>query len=277
VTTAAQTAGRIRVSKLRHQARILWVIAATEYKLKYAGSALGYVWSVVKPLALFTLMYLVFGQLFNLVDISEYYPLALLIGIVIFSFFGDATSLGMTSVVANATLVRRLSFPRTIVPVAATITAAITFGVNALVVAGFVAWNGLTPQLDWLLLVPLMLELYIVVVGVSLVLSALFVFFRDIGQVWELLLQLLFYATPVIYPVGFLPPWARDLAFLNPITQILQDVRALVLYPDTGGITITAPDALATGRLLPIAIAIAIFIGGLLLFRRLEPKFAERV
>ena len=277
MTTTAHEGGRVGASRLRHQARILWVIAATDYKLKYAGSALGYVWSVVKPLALFTLMYLVFGQLFNLVDISEYYPLALLIGIVLFSFFGDATSLGMTSVVANATLVRRLSFPRTIVPVSATITAAITFGVNAIVVAGFIAWNGLTPQLEWLWLVPLMVELYVVVVGVSLVLSALFVFFRDIGQVWELLLQLLFYATPVIYPVGFLPPWARDLAFLNPITQILQDVRAIVIYPDPGGITITAPDALATGRLLPISIAIGIFVGGLVLFRRLEPTFAERV
>ena len=94
---------------------------------------------------------------------------------------------------------------------------------------------------------------------------------------WELALQLLFYATPIIYPIGFLPPWARDIAFLNPITQILQDVRALVLYPDLPANKITAPDALATGRLLPIAITLGIFVGGLLLFRRFEPKFAERV
>jgi ABC-2 type transport system permease protein len=276
---ATAQAGRLSgVShRLLHQARILLVIAGTEYKLKYQGSALGYVWSVVKPLALFSLMYLIFGRLFNLVDISEYYPLSLLIGIVLFSFFGDATSLGMTSIVANASLVRRLSFPRAIVPVSATLTAAITFAVNAIVVAGFVAWRGITPQLDWLLLVPLMLELYVLVVGVSLILATMFVFLRDIGQVWELALQLLFYATPIIYPIGFLPPWARDIAFLNPITQILQDVRALILYPDLPANKITAPDALATGRLLPIAITLGIFVGGLLLFRRFEPKFAERV
>ena len=139
------------------------------------------------------------------------------------------------------------------------------------------AWRGITPQLNWLWLIPLMLELYVLVVGVSLVLSALIVFLRDIGQVWELALQLLFYATPIIYPVGFLPPWASDIAFLNPITQILQDVRALVLYPDQPSNVITAPDALSTGRLLPIAITLVIFAGGLLLFRRYEPKFAERV
>jgi ABC-2 type transport system permease protein len=262
---------------LRHQLRILRVIAGTEYKLKYQGSALGYVWSVIKPLALFSLLYVVFGRLFNLVEVSEYYPLALLIGIVLFSFFSDATSLGMTSIVANASLVRRLAFPRAIVPASATLTAAITFGVNIVVVAGFVAWRGITPRLDWLLIVPLLLELYLVVVGVSLILATVFVFLRDIGQVWELALQLLFYASPVIYPIGFLPPWARDIAFLNPLTQILQDLRALVLYPDLPSNKITAADALSTGRLLPIAIAAGILIGGLLLFRRYEPRFAERV
>jgi ABC-2 type transport system permease protein len=149
--------------------------------------------------------------------------------------------------------------------------------VNTVVVAGFVAWRGITPRLDWLLIVPLLLELYLVVVGVSLILATVFVFLRDIGQVWELALQLLFYASPVIYPIGFLPPWARDLAFLNPLTQILQDLRALVLYPDLPSNKITAADALSTGRLLPIAIAVGILVGGLLLFRRYEPKFAERV
>jgi ABC-2 type transport system permease protein len=262
---------------LRHQLRILRVIAGTEYKLKYQGSALGYVWSVIKPLALFSLLYVVFGRLFNLVDISEYYPHALLMGIVVFSFFADATSLGMTSIVTNQSLVRRLSFPRAIVPISATLTSAITFGVNSLVVAGFIAWRGITPRLDWLLLVPLLLELYLVVVGVSLILATVFVFLRDIGQVWELVIQLLFYASPFIYPIGFLPPWARDIAFLSPLTQIIQDLRAVVLYPDLPSNKITAADALALGHLLPIAIAVCIFVGGLLLFRRHEGKFAERV
>jgi ABC-2 type transport system permease protein len=263
--------------RLKHPLRILLVVAATEYKLKYAGSGLGYVWSVIKPLALFTLLYLVFGRIFKLGDISEFYALGLLIGIVLFGFFGDATSLGMTSIVTNASLVRRLAFPRAIVPASATITAAITFAVNSVVVAGFIAWEGITPQLDWLLIPLLVIELYVFILGVAFILSTLFVFFRDIGQVWELGLQLLFYASPIIYPIGFLPPWARDLAFINPVTQVLQDIRALVLYPDLPTNRITAADALAGGRAVPIAIALGTFVVGFLVLRRTQTRFAERV
>ena len=263
--------------RLKHPLRILLVVAATEYKLKYSGSWLGYLWSVLKPLALFTVLYLVFGHIFKLGATSEFYAVGLLIGIVLFGFFGDATSLGMTSVVANESLVRRLAFPRAIVPASATVTAAITFGVNALVVAGFVAWKGITPQLDWLLIPLLLVELYVFVLGVAFVLATMFVFLRDTGQVWELGLQLLFYASPIIYPIGYLPSWARDLAFLNPFTQVLQDIRALVLYPDVAGNKVTAAGALPGGRALPVAIAFATFVVGLLLLRRHEARFAERV
>ena len=146
-----------------------------------------------------------------------------------------------------------------------------------MVVAGFIAWNGLVPQPNWVLLLPLVLELYLLIVGVALILSTLFVYLRDIGQIWELGLQLLFYATPIVYPVGFLPPWARDIVFLNPLTQIIQDIRALILYPDEPTNVITAADALTYGRLAPVLITIGIFVVGLLLFRRREPWFAERV
>ena len=266
-----------RTRGIRHRLRILQVIVLAEFKLKYAGSALGYVWSVVKPLSLFTVLYLVFGRIFKLGDISEFYGLALLIGIVLFSFFSDATNQGMVALVHRESLLRRLRFPRIIIPTAATLTAAMTFGINLLVVAGFVAWQGIVPRLDWLLLVPLLLELYLFTLGTALILTTLFVSLRDIGQVWELGAQLLFYASPVIYPVTYLPPWARDLAFLFPFTQVLQDVRALVLYEDNSGITVTAPEALGQfGRLLPIAITLVVFTFGLALFKRYEPWFAER-
>ncbi len=254
------------------------MIAGSEFKLKYAGSAFGYAWSVAKPLALFTVLYLVFARIFKLGAISDYYAVSLLTGIVLFGFFADATSLGMTSLVARESLLRKLVFPRAVIPMAATITAGLTFLVNAVVVAGFVAWEGVAPRLDWLLLIPLLAELYAFTLGVALVLSALFVRFRDLGQVWELGTQLLFYASPIIYPIGFLPPFARDLVFLNPFTQVLQDIRALVLYPDLPANTITASEAFETfGRLVPITIAGATLLVGLWLFRRDEPWFAERV
>lgn len=265
-------------SRLRHQLRVLHVIAAAEFKLKYAGSALGYVWSVVKPLALFLILYLVWGRVFHLSSISRFYPLALLIGIVLFTFYSDGSTLGMHSLVVRESLLRKLSFPRLVVPASATMTAAITFAINLTVIAVFVAWNGIVPRLDWLLIVPLVVELYIFVLGVSLVLAVAQVRFRDTAQVWELALQLFFYASPIIYPVGYLPPWAKQIVFISPFTQVMQDVRSLILYQDVPYNKITAADVFGTplGELAPIAFALVVLGLGLWLFRREEPWFAER-
>jgi ABC-2 type transport system permease protein len=263
---------------LRHQARVLHVIAAADFKLKYSGSALGYVWSIVKPLALFSMLYAVFGHIFHLGSISHYYPLSLLMGIVLFNFFSDASLLGMWSLVMRESLLRKLNFPRMIIPASATLTAAITFGVNAIVIAVFIAWNGLAPQWTWIFIIPLLLELYIFVLGISLLLSALYVRLRDVAQVWELVLQLLFYASPIIYPIGFLPPILRKLVFLNPFTQVLQDIRSIILYPDLGPNKITVNGAFGSpfARLLPLAIVAVVFLVGFYYFRREEPWFAER-
>jgi ABC-2 type transport system permease protein len=277
--TQTKATGRIPSRSFRHQLRILHVLASVDFKLKYADSALGYVWSVLKPLMLFTVLYLVFGRVFHLGAISRYYSLSLLIGIVLFTFFSDATSIGMTSIVARESLIRKMTFPRLIIPMSATLTAAITLGVNLTVIAGFVAWNRVVPRLDWLLIIPLLIELYAIALGVSLILSTLFVRFRDIGQIWELLLQLLFYASPIIYPVGYLPGWAKKLTFLNPFTQTMQDIRSLVLYNDLAPNRITAAVAFGSpaGRLIPIGVAITLVSLGLFLFRREQPWFAERV
>ena len=266
-------------SRVAHVLRVLRVIAGAEYKLKYSGSALGYVWSVAKPLALFAMLYAVFGHIFRLGEISNYYPLSLLIGIVLFTFFSDATSMGMWSLVARESLLRKLSFPRLVIPTAATLTAAITFGVNSLVVCAFIAWNGIVPHVSWLLLVPLLLELYAFILGIALLLSTLYVRLRDVAQVWELMLQLMFYASPIIYPMGFLPSYLRDLAFLNPFTQVLQDIRAIVLYPDLAPNRITITDSFdaSYARLVPIAIALGALAFGFYFFRRQEPWLAERV
>jgi ABC-2 type transport system permease protein len=277
VVEATRVLDAPRPGKLRHRLRILQVIVLAEFKLKYAGSALGYVWSVIKPLALFTVLYLVFAHIFKLGAVSEFYGVSLLIGIVFFSFFSDATTQGMVSLVHRESLLRRMRFPRMLIPTAATLTAAMTFGVNLVVVAAFIAWERIEPQLDWLLLVLLLVELYVFVLGLALVLATLFISFRDMGQVWELAAQLMFYASPIIYPAALLPEWAQKIAFLNPFVQILQDVRALVLYDDLPANKITAPDVLGEfGRLIPVGIAFAVFGLGVALFKRYEPWFAER-
>jgi ABC-2 type transport system permease protein len=248
-----------------------------DFKLKYAGSALGYVWSVIKPLSLFIVLYLIFGRILNLDQISPFYGLALLIGIVLFSFFSDGTNQGMVALVHRESLLRRMRFPRVLIPTAATLTAAMTSAINLVVVAGFVAWEGITPRLSWVLIPVLLLELYVFTLGMALVLTTLYISLRDMGQIWELGAQLLFYAAPIVYPITFLPVWARDLLFVFPFTQVMQDIRALVLYDDDSGITVTASDTLGDfGRLVPIAITIVVFAAGLALFRREEPWFAER-
>jgi ABC-2 type transport system permease protein len=228
-------------------------------------------------MALFTLLYFVFGHIFKLNTIP-YYPQALLMGIVLFFYFSDATSITMYSLVSRESMLRKLIFPRMVIPISATLTSTITFGINLVVVGIFVAAAGITPDLSWFLLVPLMVELFVFVLGVGLILATLFVRLRDISQLWDLVVQLFMYASPIMYPVGYLPPWAQKIVFLNPFTQILQDARAIVLYSGHPTEVVTASDALGTyGRLLPVAIAFGILILGSLLFRREEPWFAERI
>lgn len=277
----AATPARVRsvTRGFAYYRRTLGVIAHAEFKLKYTGSVLGYVWSILKPLLLFLMLYAVFGHVFKLGSLSPYYPLSLLIGIVLFYFFNDATVLGMYSLVTRETLLRKLSFPRLIIPIAATLTAAITFLANLTVIGAFVGWKAIVPRVDWLLLIPLLLELYAFTLGVALILATVFVRLRDLGQLWELAVQVFFYASPIVYPVGFLPPWARSVAFLNPFTQVLQDVRSIVVYPDKPTNKITAADALAGagGHVIPVLIALGFLALGVLLLRREEPWFAERV
>jgi ABC-2 type transport system permease protein len=151
--------------------------------------------------------------------------------------------------------------------------------VNLIAIVAFVSWNKIVPSENWLLLVPLLVELYVFTVAVALILATLFVRARDIGQMWELALQVIFYASPIIYPIGYLPEWARKIVFINPLTQIIQDIRAVVLSADVKPNRITVADAFHTSsaRLIPIGVTILLLLAAVRLFRREEPYFAERV
>jgi ABC-2 type transport system permease protein len=268
-----------RTGGLAYNLRVLRVIAMSEFKLKYADSALGYVWSLLKPLGLFSVLYVVFGRFFRLGVGFEHYPLYLLIGIVLWYFFLDSTSLAMSSIVARGLLLRKLAFPRMLVPLSVSLTSLLTFGVNLVAIAAFVAWNRLVPRVEWLLILPLLLELMVFTLAVSLLLATLFVRFRDIGQLWELFAQMLFFASPIFYPVGFLPPWAQPVAMISPFVHAMQEVRAILLRPHEPAEILTAADVYGTslGHLIPIGFAGLLLATALLLFRREAPRFAERV
>jgi ABC-2 type transport system permease protein len=276
VSTGALAEPSARQMPFAQRLRILRVIAGSEYKLKYAESALGYVWSIAKPLAMFAVLYTVFGRFFKLNTGFEHYPLYLLIGLVTWIFFVDASTLAMGSLVSRASLLRKLSFPHIVIPISVTISAAMTFLVNLVVVAVFVAINGISPTWKWMMIPLLLVELVVFTIAVGLVLATAFVRLRDLAQLWELVIQLLFFGTPIMYPVDFLPQWAKLIAFVSPVVQVMQNLRAIIVG---GPQAITAGSVYHTawGYLAPLGFCAIVLAFGLWIFHRESPWFAERV
>jgi ABC-2 type transport system permease protein len=258
--------------------RVLRVVGAIDFKAKYAGAVLGYVWSLAKPLAYFGVLWLVFAHLLRTANQTENFTLFLLIGILLFTFFADTVNVMLPSIVDEGEILRRLAFPPVLIPLSASVGICITFFVNMFVVVFFIAIQRVAPRLEWLVVPLLLAELYIFCVGIGLLVAALYVRFRDIGQLWEVVSQLLFFACAIFYPIGILPLWAQKIAFLNPLVQIIQDARHAILGGPSGPNDVTAASVYgAGGRLIPIVIAVLLFVGGFAFFRREGRYFAERV
>jgi ABC-2 type transport system permease protein len=261
-----------------YYARVLRVVGRIEFKAKYAGAVLGYVWSLAKPLAYFGVLWLVFAYLLRTANQTRDFAIFLLIGLLLYSFFAETVSAMLPSIVDRGSILRRLAFPPILVPLSASIGICITFAFNISAVVVFIAIARIGPRFEWLLVFPLLAELYIFCAGVGLLFAALYVRFRDIGQVWELASQLLFFASAIFYPVGILPLWAQRIAFLNPVVQVMQDVRHAILG-SSGPNDVTAATVYAGygGRLIPIAIALGVCAIGYVTFRRDARYFAERI
>jgi ABC-2 type transport system permease protein len=259
--------------------RVLRVVGIADFKAKYTDAALGYVWSLVKPVAYFGVLWLVFAHLLRTANRTGDFTIYLLIGILLFLFFVDSVSVMLPSIVLGGATLRRMAFPPVLIPLSASVATVITFCVNIVAVIVFVAIQKVAPRIEWLLLVPLLAELYIFIVAVGLLLSALYVRFRDISQVWELAAQTLFFACAIFYPVGILPGWAQKVAFLNPFVQIMQDIRHVVLGGTNGPYDVSAASVFAGagGRFIPISILTLLFLGAVGLFKRESQYFAERL
>lgn len=272
-------AGAKATSGIAYYLRVLRVVGVADFKAKYTDAALGYAWSLVKPIAYFGVLWLVFAHLLRTANETRDFTLFLLIGILLFLFFVDSISVMLPSIVQDGATLRRMAFPPALVPLSASVAIGITFCVNLCAIIVFVAIDRVSPRVDWLLVLPLLLELYLFIVGLGLLLSALYVRFRDIGQVWELAASLLFFACAIFYPIGILPTWAQKVAFLNPFVQVMQDIRHVVLGGTSGPYDVSAADAFAGygGRLIPIAIVVLLFIGSAAFFRREGRYFAERL
>jgi ABC-2 type transport system permease protein len=256
--------------RLWYQVRILRVLSRTDFKLKYAGSILGYVWSVMKPLMYFAVLWVVFRSLFQ--SKIHNFPVYLIVGLVLWTFVADAVSGTFPSIVQRGSILRRIAFPPIVIPVAATVTALMTFCINLFVVAIFVAASRIEPNVKWLLLLPLFVELYLFVLGVALIFATLYVRFRDMGQIWEVASSILFFSAPIMYPVTIIPVWARHIIVFNPFVQILQDVRRVILGPDARAVRLIG---LHGNHLIPLAVTVLLLLAAFWLYRRESPRFAE--
>ena len=211
---------------------LLKELIKTDFKLRYQGSVIGYLWSILKPLMLLAIMYVVFIHFLRLGGDVPHFPVALLLGNVIWSFFSEATNMGMVSIVTRGDLLRKLNFSKEIIVLSAVFGAAINFSINLLVVLIFSLFNGVEFTWTVILAIPLFIELFLLATGVAFILSTLFVRFRDLAQIWEVFMQAGMYATPIIYSLTFVMNQsvvAAKIIMLNPMAQIIQDMRYFVI------------------------------------------------
>jgi ABC-2 type transport system permease protein len=271
---------------------LLWLMAGTEFKRVYFGTVLGYLWSLIRPLALFGVLLFVFTQIFKVGSQLHNYPVILLLGIVQYTFFQEATSNAVTSVVSQEGIVRKTQFPRLVIPLSTVLTAFFNFCLNLIIVFAFLLAWGVDPAWTWLLYPFGLAALFVLTTALSMAFSVLFVRFRDVGIIWVVGAQMLFYATPILYPLGKYGiaehtgpngtvehnQMLEELLMINPLGVIFQQIRVWILQEPRA----YAPTAVeAAGGWLHLLPALAIFLGicafGVWTFNREAPRVAEEL
>jgi ABC-2 type transport system permease protein len=267
-------------SDLGRMLRLTWTLAATDFKLRYFGSVLGYLWSLVQPLMLFGVLYVVFSVLLDFSGSEKFYPVALLSGIVLFNFFGEATSGSVRSIVSREPLVRKIEFPRVAVPLATVLTALFNFLLNLIPVFVFLLIAGGEPRWTWFELPLIIAILTIWLAGIAMLLSAMFVRYRDIEPIWSVVMQVLFYATPIFYTLDTVgqktgKEWVANLFMVNPFAALLQQFRHAIVDPSH----VSAAQAIGgTWRLAAPALVVVLTVWlGWTVFSRMAPKVAEEL
>ncbi|HVQ45017.1 MAG TPA: ABC transporter permease [Candidatus Saccharimonadia bacterium] len=257
---------------------LLRELVATEFKLRYQGSALGYLWSLIRPLFLFGILLFVFGFILKITSNIEHYPVYLLLGIVLWSFFVEATNNGLQSIVGRGDLIRKINFPKYIIVISGTISALINLGISLVVVFIFILGSGVEFRPIALLFPLIIVELYALALALAFFLSALYVKYRDITYIWELGLQAAFYATPILYPMSLVigkSLFLSKVLMLNPMAQIVQDARYVLITPQTTTQAQLTHNWLAIA--FPFAVVVLVSISAGLYFRSTSKYFAEIV
>ncbi|MCL2037464.1 ABC transporter permease [Candidatus Saccharibacteria bacterium] len=268
-----KTAGKYRYSLI-----LLRELVKTDFKLRYQGSVLGMLWSVLKPVMLFAVMYIVFVRFLRFGAGIPHFAVSLLLALTLWSFFAESASQGMRAIVDRGSLLRKINFPKYIVVVSATVSALINLSINLVVVLIFAIINGV--DFSWyILLAPMViLQLYIFSLAVAFLLATLYVKWRDIGHIWEVILQTGFYATPIIYPLTLVAAQsvlASKILLLNPMAQMIQDLRYLLIYDGTE--TVWNYIGNFWVALIPILFTIMLAILAGLYFYKSSRRFTEEI
>ncbi|HEX8085551.1 MAG TPA: ABC transporter permease [Solirubrobacteraceae bacterium] len=259
--------------------RLTWTLAVTNFKLRFYGSALGYLWQLMRPLLLFGVLYVVFTEFVRLGDDIEFYPVVLLTGIVLFTFVSEATSSGVTSLLASEALIRKVEFPRMAIPCSVVLTSLFNLGLNLVAVVVFAVISGVDLHGSLIQLPVIIGGLVAFVLGIVLVTSSMYVKYRDVQPIWDVVLQMLFYGTPVLYPIEIVqetsPSAAEWLVTLNPFAAVVQQARHALLDPTADSAAVAAggwSHLSITGLIL-----LAILGGGFVVFHRRAPYVAEEL
>lgn len=264
--------------KYRYSLILLRELVVTEFKLRYQGSVLGYLWSLLRPLFLFIILYFVFVYFLRIGSDIPHWPVALLLGIVLWNFFTEVTNNGLGAIVGRGDVIRKINFPKYVIVLASGVSAFINLLLNLVVIAAFMAINGV--EIGWgALLAPVfILEIFAFAIGLALILSALYVKLRDLNYIWEIITQALFYASAVIYPISMVIDRSQSIAtgiLLSPITQSIQDIRHFLISDSNQTLfTLTGNGWL---YLIPIGIVVATGVLGVVIFKKRSPYFAEDV
>jgi ABC-2 type transport system permease protein len=259
----------------RRSLELLYLIAVTEFKRSYLGTALGYLWSIARPLLLFAVLLVVFTEAFDLGERVTQYPVLLLFNLVLFGFFQEATTLAVPSIVGQESIVRKTQFPRLVIPLAVVLTSAFNLGVNLVVVLGFLLVSGVTPAWSWLLFPLVVVAIVVFAAAVAMLLSALYPRFRDAAIIWSVASTALFYATPVLYPLELVPGTVGRLLALNPLSPLFETARKWVIDPDAPGAAAAAGGAV--WLLVPASIFVVVCVLSVWVFNREAPRIAEEL
>lgn len=258
---------------------ILKQLIITDFKLRYKGSVLGYVWTLLKPLSLFAVMYIVFVHFLKFGAGVPHFEVQLLLGVVLWNYFSEVTVSSITSIVGKGDLMRKLYFPRYVIVLAGSFSALINLAINLVIVAALIIINGVDISSRAILILPVIVELFAFALALAFLLSALYVKLRDLNYIWELILQVGFYATPIFYPLSMVAKVSEDIAkimMLNPITQMIQDARYALISPEAPTIWgFFNPHPFL--RFVPFIIVALLLLLSVVYFKKQSPSFAEDI